>query len=60
MKIVKLPADYVRYLNEGKHVVFNNYEYWVFLKVFHHDTWYTGCKRRHIKGGNIEEVKVVC
>lgn len=51
MKIVKLPADYVRYLNEGKHVVFNNYEYWVFLK---------GCKRRHIEGGNIEEVKVVC
>ena len=42
MKIVKLPADYVRYLNEGKHVVFNNYEYWVFLK-----------------GGNIEEVKIV-
>lgn len=34
MKIVKLPADYVRYLNEGKHVVFNNYEYWVFLKDF--------------------------
>ena len=29
MKIVKLPVDYVRYLNEGKHVVFNNYEYWI-------------------------------
>lgn len=49
MKIVKLPADYV----------FNNYEYWVFLKGFYHDTWHTGCKRRHIKGGNIEEVKIV-
>ena len=59
MKIVKLPADYVRYLSEGKHVVFNNYEYWCFLKVFYHDTWRMGYKRRHIKGGNIEEVKIV-
>jgi hypothetical protein len=32
MKIVKLPAGYRRYLDEGKHIVWGHYEYWGFIK----------------------------
>lgn len=60
MKIIKLPADYVKYLHEGKHVVYNNYEYWYTPKRFCNDCWYFSYKRVHVKGGNVEEVKIVC
>ena len=60
MKIVKLPAEYVRRLQEGYHVVYGVYEYWWYLKRYVNDAWSYGYKRRHVKGGNVEEVKVVC
>ena len=59
MKIVKLPADYRRYLDEGKHIVWGQYEYWGFIKAQVKDCWRIGYKRRPLNGGDIEEVKVV-
>lgn len=32
MKIVKLPVEYIRFLNEEHHVVYGRFEYWMFLK----------------------------
>lgn len=55
MKIIKLPVEHIRYLHEGYHVVYGSYEYWMYLKDRR-----TGFKRKHIRYGTIEEVKVVC
>ena len=60
MKIVKLPVEYLRYLIEENHVVYNNYEYWMFLKSFKGTgCWRVGYMRKNIKTGDTEEVKLV-
>lgn len=30
MKIIKLPVEYIRFLNEENHVIYGRYEYWMF------------------------------
>lgn len=55
MKIVKLPVEYRRYLIEEKHVVYGDYEYWMFLR----HSMVFGYMRRNIKTGDTEEVKIV-
>lgn len=59
MKIIKLPVEYIRFLNEEHHVVYGRYEYWMFLKSFNGFGWRVGYKRRNIKNGDTEEVKIV-
>lgn len=59
MRIVKLPVDYVRYLIEEKHVVYGEYEYWVFVKSHNRSGLHFGYLRMNIKTGDTEEVKVV-
>ena len=54
MKIIKLPVEYIRFLNEENHVI-----YWMFLKSHNGFGWRVGYKRRNIKTGDIEEVKIV-
>jgi hypothetical protein len=59
MKIVKLPVEYIRFLNETNHVVYGRYEYWMFLKSHNGYGWCVGYMRRNIKTGDTEEVKIV-
>lgn len=59
MKTIKLPVEYIRLLNEEYHVVYGRYEYWLFLKSHNGYGWRFGYKRRHIKTGDTEEVKIV-
>lgn len=59
MKIVKLPVEYIRFLNEEHHVVYGRFEYWMFLKSYNGFGWSVGYKRRNIKTGDTEEVKIV-
>jgi hypothetical protein len=59
MKIVKLPVEYIRFLNEEHHVVYGRFEYWMFLKSHNGFGWRVGYKRRNIKTGDTEEVKIV-
>ena len=59
MKIVKLPVEYIRFLNEENHVIYGRYEYWMFLKSHNGFGWRVGYKRRNIKTGDTEEVKIV-
>lgn len=42
MKIIKLPVEYIRFLNEEHHVVYGRYEYWMFLKSFNGFGWRVG------------------
>lgn len=59
MKIIKLPVEYIRFLNEENHVICGRYEYWMFLKSHNGFGWRVGYKRRNIKTGDTEEVKIV-
>lgn len=60
MEIVKLPVEYIRFLNEENHVVYGRFEYWMFLKSHNGFGWRVGYMRRNIKTGDTEEVKVTC
>lgn len=60
MKIVKLPAEHVRRLNEGYGVVYGKYRYWMILKQYAGDCWKVGYKRKAYDSDRVEEVKVVC
>lgn len=42
MKIIKLPVEYIRFLNEENYVIYGRYEYWMFLKS------HNGYGRRYI------------
>ena len=59
MKIVKLPVEYIRFLNEEHHVIYGRHEYWMFLKSHNGYGWCVGYMRRNIKTGHTEEVKIV-
>jgi hypothetical protein len=59
MKIVKLPVEYIRFMNEENYVIYGRYEYWMFLKSYNGFGWLVGYKRRNIKTGDTEEVKIV-
>ena len=59
MKIIKLPVEYIRFLNEENHVIYGRYEYWMFLKSYNGFGWRVGYMRRNIKTGDTEEVKIV-
>lgn len=59
MKIVKLPVEYIRFLNEESHVVYGRFEYWMFLKSHNGFGWRVGYMRKNIKTGDIEEVKII-
>ena len=58
MKIIKLPFEYIRFLNEEYHVIYGRYEYWMFLKSYNGFGWRVGYMRRNIKTGDTEEVKL--
>lgn len=60
MKVIKLPSEYVRYILEGKHVVFGHWEYWKFMEISTRGIHYLGCTRKDLNDGHEEEVKVVC
>ena len=49
MKIVKLPAEYRRYLIEEKHVVYGDYEYWMLLRPSRGYGWRFGYMRKTLK-----------
>lgn len=42
MKIIKLPVEYIRFLNEENHVIYGRYEYWMFLKSHNGFGWRVG------------------
>lgn len=46
-------------MNEENHVIYGRYEYWMFLKSHNGFGWRVGYKRRNIKTGDTEEVKIV-
>lgn len=63
MKIIKLPVEYIRFLNEENHVIYGRYEYWMFLKSYNgfwlacwvHASQYQD--RRHRRGENSMTLK---
>ena len=59
MKIIKLPVEYIRFLNEEHHVIYGRFEYWLFLKSHNGYGWRVGYRRRNIRTGDTEEVKIV-
>ena len=59
MKIIKLPVEYIRFLNEENHVIYGRYEYRMLLKSYNGFGWRVGHMRRNIKTGDTEEVKIV-